>query len=262
MLDTTTIQKLAQQLVDAENRRSTIQKPSLAHPELTLHDAYAIQDAVLDLRLLRGEQIAGAKVALTGTAIQQKLGATEPAFALFTNAGARPGDESLALSQTVAPCLEPEIAFVLKDDLKGPFVSEKDVVNATRGVCPAFEIVDTRYGAYDFTLVDLVADSASFGGLVLGKTMVPASALDFSNIRLDVLKNGEPFAQATSAAVMGSPVASVAWLANKLLSLGRYLKAGDTILSGSFTPFLPISAGDTIEARFEGVGSVSLKVEA
>ena len=60
---------------------------------------------------------------------------------------------------------------------------------------------------------------------------------------------------------MGNPVNSVAWLANKLLSFGTTLRAGQVLLSGSFVRAIPFGPGDTLTAIFgDGLGEVTLSV--
>ena len=46
------------------------------------------------------------------------------------------------------------------------------------------------------------------------------------------------------------------WLARKLAEFGRSIRAGDLIMSGSFTRQFPIEPGDRVHADFKGVGDV------
>jgi 2-keto-4-pentenoate hydratase len=64
--------------------------------------------------------------------------------------------------------------------------------------------------------------------------------------------------RATGAEVMGTPLASVAWLANRLADFGRRLDAGMRVMSGSFTRQYAVDhAGDEVEARFAPFGPVA-----
>jgi 2-keto-4-pentenoate hydratase len=94
--------------------------------------------------------------------------------------------------------------------------------------------------------------------IVLGSRIVPIAGLDLRTIGLVLEQNGEIIDMGASAAVLGSPAASVAWLANKIAAYGVYLKAGEIIMSGSFTNTHKISAGDNFAAHFGGVGSVKV----
>jgi 2-keto-4-pentenoate hydratase len=81
--------------------------------------------------------------------------------------------------------------------------------------------------------------------------------LDLAAVTVDVSVNGAHQERARGAEVLGSPVASVAWLANKLAQYGRRLEAGQRIMSGSFTRQYGLARGDRVEARFDPVGTVS-----
>src|SRR3546814_18788609 len=68
---------------------------------------------------------------------------------------------SIAGSGLIQPRAEGEIAFVLKKDLKGPGVTEDQVLDATDYVLPCFEIVDSRIDDWKIKIQDTVADNAS-----------------------------------------------------------------------------------------------------
>ena len=58
------------------------------------------------------------------------------------------------------------------------------------------------------------------------------------------------------AAVMGNPVQSVAWLANKMGEYKIPLKAGDVVLSGAAAAAVPVEKGDSIHLTVDRVGDV------
>jgi 2-keto-4-pentenoate hydratase len=58
---------------------------------------------------------------------------------------------------------------------------------------------------------------------------------------------------------MGSPVNSLAWIANHLGARGLGLRAGDLVMSGSISQLLRPKAGDTVRAAFTRLGSVSAR---
>ncbi len=59
------------------------------------------------------------------------------------------------------------------------------------------------------------------------------------------------------AAVLGDPAKAVAWLANTLAEFDIPLVAGQLVMPGSCTSAPFLNAGDHVEARFSGLGSVS-----
>jgi 2-oxopent-4-enoate/cis-2-oxohex-4-enoate hydratase len=103
-----------------------------------------------------------------------------------------------------------------------------------------------------------VADNASCGVFVLGPARVDPRPLDLATLRARVWKNEQPLSEGLGSAVQGSPLASVAWLANTLGSYGVTLNAGDIILSGSLVPLEPAKPGDIFRMELEGIGSASV----
>ena len=69
-------------------------------------------------------------------------------------------------------------------------------------------------------------------------------------------------ASGLGAAVQGSPLNSVAWLANTLGRLGLPFRAGEIILSGALGPMIEITAGDTfLLSLSDGLGTCRLNFE-
>jgi 2-oxopent-4-enoate/cis-2-oxohex-4-enoate hydratase len=148
---------------------------------------------------------------------------------------------------------------VLKHDLVGPGVTAMDVIRATDYVVPCFEIVDSRITDWKIKIQDTVADNASCGVFVLGKTHGDPRQLDITLAGMVLEKNGEVFSTAAGAAVQGSPANAVAWLANTLGALGIPFKAGEIILSGSQSALVPVTDGDQLTCTVGGLGSCQVK---
>ncbi len=85
--------------------------------------------------------------------------------------------------------------------------------------------------------------------------------MDLRNIGLVLEKDGKVIDTAAGAAVLGHPARSVAWLANKLSEWGESLKAGQIILSGSFTKAFDLLPGHYKATFGEGLSSVEVYVK-
>lgn len=219
--------------------------------------AYRVQSALVDLRLGRGERLVGGKLGLTSRAKQLAMGVDTPLYGLVTSGMVRRSGTRLSLKEMIHPRVEPEIAFVLGEPLEGPGVTVADVLAATRYVCPALDVIDSRYEGFRFTHLDAVADNASSAAFALGDDLVaPTGDLALAGCVLEV--DGRVVESAAGAAVMGHPAAAVAFMADRLVEVGRRLEAGWVVLSGGLTAPVPLTPGSTVTATLSGLGSVTL----
>ena len=226
---------------------------------ITIDDAYRIQQRMIERRLAKGETIVGKKIGVTSKAVQNMLKVYQPDFGMLTSGMVYHEGQAIPTDSLIAPKAEAEVAFILKADLNGPGITAADVLRATDYVLPCFEIVDSRIQDWKIKIQDTVADNASCGVFVLGGTPRSLRGLDLSVAGMVVEKNGDIVSTAAGAAVQGSPVNAVAWLANTLGRLGIPLKAGEVILSGSQSPLMPVVAGDSFTCSVGGLGGCSVR---
>lgn len=258
MLEKSRIERHGDELYDAFVNRGTLPNLRDRVAGITIVDAYHIQARFVARRVAAGETIVGKKIGVTSKAIQDAIGVFEPDFGQLTSAMAYEDGATVDLGRLIQPRAEAEIAFVLKHDLIGPGITATDVLRATDHVRTCFEIVDSRIEGWDIKIQDTVADNASCGVYALGSAKVDPRDVDLTLAGLLVEKNGEPVASGVGAAVQGSPLNSVAWLANTLGRLGIPFGAGEVILSGALGPLIPIADGDTLVASIGGLGSCTL----
>jgi len=186
------------------------------------------------------------------------LGINEPDYGFLTDAMQVPDGAVMHIADSMLmPLIEAEIAFVMRDALPLKDVTAEMVLAATDHVAACFELVDTRFDTRKIDIVDTVADNASAAKFLLGTAKVDPRKLDLAAVGCTVFRNGEPVMSGKGEAVMGSPHNSVAWLANKLGSLGMGIAAGDVVLPGSLVPLVQIAPGDRFEAEFSGIGRIS-----
>lgn len=258
------IQALADELLKAEDTATPIPPLTDRHPDMTISDAYAIQKGVIERKVARGEVVIGKKIGFTSQGIRDQFGVQEPDYGVMTNAGVVSDGEFIDARKMICPRIEAEIVFVLKKDLDKDFITAWDVIDATAGVMPALEIVDSRIKDWRMKIQDTVSDSASYARVVTGgNKLVPINDLDLSMVPMASYRNGELMFTGCGASVMASsPVNSVVWLANKMKQFGTPLRAGELILSGSFTPVFDFRPGDHVFVRFGPLGNVSLNAKA
>lgn len=253
------IKYFAELLIQAEKKRNPILPLTETDPDISIEEAYQIQLQIIALKKASGRVVVGKKIGLTSLPMQAMLGVREPDYGHILNDMLVMEGEKIKLSELIAPRLEGEIAFVLKEDLLGSGVTLAEVLRCSAGVLPALEIIDSRIRDWKIKLADTVADNASSARVVLGGKITSLDHMDLRTIGMVLEKNGEIMATAAGAAVLGHPAQAVAWLANKLATYGLYLKKGEIILSGSLTAALPIVSGDFFRADFGPLGDVKIK---
>ncbi len=253
--------ELAGKLAAAERTREPIAPLTESHPELTVADAYRIQQINVHRRKAEGGLVRGRKVGLTSAAMQQQLGVDEPDFgALFAEMIVEEGD-AIPLAELIQPRVEAEIAFVMARELQGPGVSSADVLGAVAGALPAIEVIDSRVADWKIKLPDTIADNASCARVVCAGRLTAVEDLDLRTIGMVLSVNGELAATGAGAAVLGNPVRCIAWLANKLGEFGVPLRAGDLVIAGALHAALPVAAGDSVHAEFAELGAVTTRFE-
>ncbi len=226
---------------------------------LSLDDAFRIQLALIaERRNQPGQRRVGWKVGLTAKAIQEQFHVHEPVFGCLLAEGRKPSGHVFRAAELIAPGFENEVLIELARDV--PAGADFATVAASIAtLAPALEIIETR-GDFTKQLAVALADNAQQKAFVVG-TPVPAAAIaDLTRVTARVRINGKEVASGTGDAVLGHPFNSVVWLAGKLTQYGEVLRAGDVIMSGSFTRQFPLAAGDSVETVFEGLGTVTTSV--
>lgn len=226
---------------------------------LTLADAYEIQLLQVRRRVADGATIKGHKVGLASAAMQRQMGVSQPDYGHLLDDMFWLENQPIAASRFLQARAEPEIAFVLKRSLAGPGVTVAEAAAAVEFVLPALELIDSRIRNWQIGIVDTIADNASSGGVVLGSTPTPLTEADLRLSGCTLHLNGSLAGTGASGAVLGSPLTSLAWLANTLGARDVALEAGHVILPGSITASVPVRAGDTVTAAFAGIGSVTAR---
>ncbi|HKI98614.1 MAG TPA: fumarylacetoacetate hydrolase family protein [bacterium] len=227
---------------------------------LDIDAAYAVQMAVLARHRAAGRTQSGWKIGQTSAAMRAANGETTAALGFVLAAGGLENGARLALEGAENRFLEPELAFVMGRDLRGADVTPEQVRAAVSHVAPAFELV-TRHGRFADRALQRALNLAH-GGYVLGErtTGCPdATALDA--LHVTVTCNGAKEVEARGGEVNDNPLASTAWLAQRLAPLGEGLSAGQVILTGSYSPLLPLRPGQRWVAAFGGLGQVALQVD-
>lgn len=258
------IAKAARTLLSAEETGRQIGLLSLAHPGMTLDEAYAVQAELVALKLAQGRRRIGWKIGLTSRAMQEQLKIDTPDSGVLLDDMLFADGATVPKSLFIQPRVEAEIAFLMARDLSGQHVTRGDVIAATAHVAPALEILDTRILRSDpgtgkaRIITDTVSDNAANAGIVLGAQRHAVDAFDLRWVGAIVKRDGVVEETGLGAGVLDDPVTGIVWLVQRLARYGQGLKAGDIVLSGSFVRAIEAPSGSRFRADFGAFGSVSI----
>ena len=253
------VQQEAQALYRAEREKLPLRPFTEKYPKLEQQEAYRIQLAWIEMKKADGAKVAGKKIGLTSKAMQKMLNVDQPDYGHILDTMVLQDAATFYVRELIQPKIEPEIAFILDRNLKGPGVTPVQVLAATRFVVPALELIDSRIEGWKIKLCDTIADNASSARVVLGGSPKRVDQVDLKLVGMVLEKNGEIIQTGAGGAVLGHPAAAVAWLANAVGQFGVSLEAGEIIMPGALCAAADVSAGDLIQASFDGLGSVSVR---
>ena len=227
-------------------------------PDLDEHWGYDVQDLDRQHRTQVGERVLGAKLGLTSLAKQQRMGVAQPIVGFLTDAMlVTPDDLPSRLAGWSQPRIEPEIAFRTARDLAVP-LSLGQVAHAVDAVTVAAEVIDSRYADFRFRLPDVVADSTSAAGYLLGPFVPLPRPDDLGDIPCELEVDGQVVHTATGAAILGHPLLAVVHLSRHLAERGQTLPAGSVVLAGALTDAVPLVAGSSYVVRMGRLGTLTL----
>jgi 2-keto-4-pentenoate hydratase len=231
----------------------------------TLDDAYGIQDA-LRLRLasqgLGGQT--GWKIGCTTLIMQEYLDIPHPCAGTLYQATTLENHASLRAADYFQLGLECEIAVRLAADITPGEVEHtpESVAQYVGAVMTSVEIVDHRFR--DFTIAatpSLVADDFFSVGCVIGTAQRMEDLGDMTTLIGGFGLNGaKPEIRGTGDAILGHPMAALAWLANHLSARGQVLRAEHIITLGSVVKTIYPEPGATIKAGFDRLVPVTLEI--
>lgn len=226
--------------------------------QLTIDDAEAIQLEVLDRWCNRGEPLGGWKLGMTSGSSRDAFGADVRPFGHILRNRIIDSDDELKFSVIRNCGVENELCFVMQDDLRGPKVTAARARAAVRGVAPAFEVNETRIvGESDGPT--RVADNLSQWGIVVGRLIIPLPEnFDWDDLEVVLRHDGVEVERVCARGHIDDHFESIARLVRELDKFDRGLKAGQHVITGSFTR-QSVSGPGRWDADFGALGSVAIR---
>jgi 2-keto-4-pentenoate hydratase len=222
--------------------------PESCRPD-SVDEAHAIQYIAAEKL---GERIAGWKVATTPEGRVARGGILR----------SRVFASGATISPRMTPLLgvEAEIAFRFERALPAREAAyDYAEVAAAVVAFPAIEIVDSRFHTYPKTpLLDRLADFMSNGAFVQADAIANWRGLDLVKVDVELVIDGKTIVRNVGGHRAKDPLLPVVALANDTrASIG--IAAGEFATTGTYTGLNYAKPGQSVQAIFHGVGSVSVR---
>lgn len=266
------VQRAAQWLMQEHDAKRRFTPLSGANRPADIAQAYDVQDQLVALRLAAWNCArSGYKIALTTPAMRKFVGYDNSIAGQVLARDVQVSPARISLAGYGRMGFECELAFLMGADLpQGAQAPDRAAVAACiEAVAPAFELVDDRaadYAAFGkddgATMLTLAADNAWNHGVVLGAWRRDWRDIDLGAVRGLAYINGEPAGEGFGRDVLGHPLDAMVWIARHLHQRGRTLKKGELVITGSLITSKFPKAGDQVRFNAEGVGEVTLQVDA
>ena len=138
---------------------------------------------------------------------------------------------------------------------------EAELVEAIGEALVTIELCDTRMVDWkSASPLTKLADFQLNGALVVGSGVTRWQGIDFSAQRVELWVNGLQTVDAKGTHSLGNPLRLMPWAAAHCARRAGGLRAGDLVTTGSWTGMRFASPGDTLIARFPGIGEASLQI--
>ena len=204
---------------------------------LSLQEAYDVAGIVR--QKLGQTEIIGRKIGFTNRNIWNIYDVDQPIWGPITKSSVSFFESNflkIDLSQFCEPRIEPEIVVCLKQTPKDG--SEKTEIYLD-WVAPGFEIVDSIYPNWKFSLTDAIASGGLHGCLVVGKKFKvnDRTERDLIDVGVSLYRGGRMEEAGTGANVLDGPVSAIRYLHSGLSKIKNQdaLSTGDIITTGTMT---------------------------
>ncbi len=252
------IEALADWLFDVTKGKKPWQDILEKDPKLSIDDAYAVQFALMKRIQKAGDPVIGYKAALTSIAMQKERGVDEPIMGALLQSALRQESDVIDIVKNARNAVEAEVGVLLKKDLEGPGVTPYDAYNAVECYMAAIEVAVAASGGKRSHHMG-IAGQKTTGTVLFGSNMVSPRGIDLKVEGTVLSINGQVRASATAVEVLGNPLNSIAYIANRAAANGEKLKAGMVLITGSICPAFEVKSGDESRMDFTNLGTVSCR---
>ena len=259
-MDTAAIQQAAQLFIAARLSGKPIPEMPDACRPLTTVDVNAIVDAVTaELTTRHGETIGGWKIGFVYSPRQK------PMICPLFNSRLFASPARVPLAFVPARRIEPEISFRLRHDLpaRARAYRPAEVADALLA-CASLEIIDTRFDTARRSIrqmiddkqsrLEAMADHNTTGAYIAAEGRPDWQDFDFAAMRMVMRTPKRVIVESVGGHAFVDPFLPCVVLANEMRHR-EGLRAGELLVTGSFSGFFEVDADEPVTAEFVGFGS-------
>ena len=257
------IEEIANQISSSISLAKQIEPFSKRGLAISLQEAYDVARIVG--QKLGKTEIVGRKIGFTNRNIWNIYDVGEPIWGPLTTRSViffESNFLTVDLSQFCEPRIEPEIVVCLKQKPKNGSDNPEIYLD---WIAPGFEIVDSIYPNWKFSLTDAIASGGLHGCLVVGKKFKvnDRTERDLIDVGVSLYRSGRLEEAGTGANVLDGPLSAIRYLHRGLSKIKNQdpLSAGDIITTGTMTDAKPIFSKEKWSAKFDGVVEAELNLE-
>ena len=252
---------IATELLDALDNQSIIEPFTRRDPGFDNRLAYEVSAEILRRRGARGEKPTGRKIGFTNRLIWDEYGVSAPMWGHVYDSTVTFLSEPfghLAISHLSQPRIEPEIVLHFRESPEHAR-DDEELLSTIDWIAHGFEIVQTHFLDWKFGLPDTVADFGLHGALMVGPPQ-PVDRFDdlavtLRTFTIALAKNGSNAARGAGSNVLDGPLPAALFLLRVLRDQQVFhpIHGGEIVTTGTLTPALPISAGETWSTALAGI---------
>ena len=213
---------------------------------LSINEAYAVQDAVVDLRAAEGEAVIGFKIGCTGPGTTKLFGMQGPIRGTLFDKEVYESGVELNANNFCNLAVEAEMAIK---------------VDADRNILSVFPIIELHnlvFRAPQKSLSELIANNGLNRGIVSSaKTWEKQLEFYENKSVLSLEVNGSEIDSGELWPMEGGPTSSLHWLKNHLADHDLEILPGNIILGGTALGLHKVQAGDRIDVKVDGENVVN-----
>jgi 2-keto-4-pentenoate hydratase len=255
-----TLRKIADEAVAAFNSAGRhVQSFSARYPGFTLDDAYRVTALANELRVANGYKPVGRKAGFTNRQMWDEYGVRAPNWGYVYDRTLHDLAVPLPLAPYSEPKIEPEIMFGLAA-APLPGMDDAALLSCVAWAAHGFEIVQSIFPGWKFSLPDCTAANAMHGALLIGpRHDIGTNAKEWfrtlSQFEVELYCNGKLMERGHGSNVLEGPLSAVRYLVDLLARDANNppLAAGEIVSTGTLTRALSVKAGETWTTKLTGI---------